>query len=340
MTISLKTHKILWSRSGGKCAICKNDLVIDPADLNDDPSIVGDEAHIVARSESFTRGDYDALSPEERDGYSNLILLCKTHHKQVDDQPATYTVEKLREIKAQHETIVKQQWTPEERMEQRDELIYASYVDEWASKADLDSWRNTCSWLSADTPALPKLWYDNQKQFLIWIIGRIWPNRHRLLEAAFFNYQAVLQDLLNVFDQYIDNDRGDDRIIYTEKFYKIREWDEERYARLGRQYDEHVNLVNDLFFELTRAANYICDRVRETVFDGYRIKEGALLIERQNVGYELKTVRARVEYRGDERSETPYPGLTEFKKVRYSTRDYALDPNDPEPPIPQNYEDV
>ena len=69
MTVSLKTHKILWARSGGKCAICKNDLVIDPTDLNDDPSIVGDEAHIIARSESFTRGDYDSLSPEKRDHY-------------------------------------------------------------------------------------------------------------------------------------------------------------------------------------------------------------------------------------------------------------------------------
>ena len=95
MAISLKTHKILWAHSGGKCAICKNDLVINPTDLNDDPSIVGDEAHIIARSASFTRGDYDSLSPEELDHYSNLILLCKTHHKQVDDQPGEYTVEKF-----------------------------------------------------------------------------------------------------------------------------------------------------------------------------------------------------------------------------------------------------
>jgi hypothetical protein len=340
MAISLKTHKILWARSGGKCAICKNDLVIGPTDSNDDPSIVGDEAHIIARSESFTRGDYDALSPDERDHYSNLILLCKTHHKQVDDQPAAYTVEKLREIKAQHETMVRERWTSEERMQQRDELIYASYVDEWASKADLDNWRNTCSWLSADTPALPKTWYDKQKEFLTWIIGRIWPGRYPLLEAALYNYKAVLQDLLNVFDQHIDDDRDGDHIIYTEKFYKIREWNEKKYAQLAQQYDEHVNLVNDLFFELTRAANYICDRVRQSIFDGYRLKEGALLIERHNVGFELKTVRIRVEYRGDERTEVPYPGLDEFKKVRYLTRDCALDRQDPEPPIFAKGEDT
>ncbi len=340
MTVSLKTHKILWARSGGKCAICKNDLVIDPTDLNDDPSIVGDEAHIIARSESFTRGDYDSLSPEKRDHYSNLILLCKTHHKQIDDQPATFTVDKLREIKAQHEAEVKKHWTDEEKRKQQDEIIYASYIDEWAKKSDLDNWRDVCSWLSADTPTLPNAWYENQKEFLVWIIGRIWPQRFPLLEKALFNYKAVLQDFLNVFDQHIDYDKEDERFIRTKKFYKIREWNEERYAKLGKQYDTHVNLVNDLFFELTRAANFVCDRVRESIFHGYRLKEGALLIERHNVGFELKTVRVRVEYKDEERTDMPYPGLKEFKKVRYSTRDYALDPNDPELPDFEEDEDA
>ena len=94
-----------------------------------------------------------------------------------------------------------------------------------------------------------------------------------------------------------------------------------------------MRLVSDLFFELTRAANLICDKVRETIFRGYRLKEGAVLIERHSVGYELKTVRARLEYRGDERITHPYPGLKEFKTIRNS-RDYALDPNDPPEPVP------
>ena len=72
--------------------------------------------------------------------------------------------------------------------------------------------------------------------------------------------------------------------------------------------------------------------MRETIFDGYRLEEGALLIERHSVGFEMKTVRVRVEYRDEERSVTPYPGLGEFKKVRYLTRDYALAQNDPELP--------
>ena len=146
------------------------------------------------------------------------------------------------------------------------------------------------------------------------------------------NYKAVLQDFLNVFDRHVEYDRDEGEFIRTKKFYQINEWNPERYERLSKQYNEHENLVNDLFFELTRAANYVCDRVRETIFDGYRLVEGAILMERNDVGFDLKTVRLRLEYRGDERTERPYPRLKEFKKVRYTTRDYALDPGDPELP--------
>jgi hypothetical protein len=332
MGIALKTHKILWARSGNMCAICKNELIIDSLNQNDDPSIVGDEAHIIARQETFTRGDYDTLTPEQRDHYSNLILLCKIHHKQIDDQPVHYTVERLREIKSTHEREVKATRSEADEKRQQDDIIYSGYIDEWERRTDLDNWRNTCSWLSADTPTLPKNWYNGQKEFIIWIIGRIWPHRYTGLENALHNYKAVLQDFLNVFDKHIDYDREGTEFLRTCKFYKIREYDEERFERLLDQYNSHICLVNDLFFELTRAANYVCDRVRESLFSGYRIQEGALLIERHMVGFDLRTVHARVEYRGDERTELPYPGLKTFKEVRYTTRDYALDPGEPEPP--------
>ncbi|MFZ0545729.1 MAG: HNH endonuclease [Candidatus Promineifilaceae bacterium] len=330
MGISLKTHKILWGRSGNRCAICQNKLIVDSDDPNDDPSIVGDEAHIIARKPTFTRGDYESLTPEERDHYSNLILLCKVHHKQIDDQPAYYTVERLREIKALHEDEVAAEQSEEIEKKQRDDIIYAGYVDRWAQLADLDDWQNISSWLSADTPTFPKRWYENQKRFLNWIIGRIWPRRYPALESAFLNYKAILQDLLKVFDSHSAGESYNRGYLRTEKFYKIREFDEEKYHRLLNEYEAHVSLVNDLFFELTRAANYICDRVRDTIFDGYRLVEGAVLIERYNVGYALETVIARPEYHGDERTECPYPGLRDFKEIRYTTRDYALDPIPPQ----------
>jgi hypothetical protein len=39
---------------------------------------------------------------EERDQYDNLILLCRNHHGEIDEQPVTFPVERLAAIKAEH----------------------------------------------------------------------------------------------------------------------------------------------------------------------------------------------------------------------------------------------
>ena len=126
MAISLKTIKLLWGRAGNRCVICRRELSIDPLAAGDDESIIGDMAHIIARKEGFTRGDYDALSEQQRDSYTNLILLCKVHHKQIDDQPEHYTVERLRQTKAEHEEWVRNQLSPEDLQRQRDDELYAT----------------------------------------------------------------------------------------------------------------------------------------------------------------------------------------------------------------------
>ena len=75
MSISLKTHKMLWGRSGMMCAFpdCKKELVSDESET-DDPSLIGEEAHIVGKTENSPRGKSD-LPSEQRDKFDNLILL-------------------------------------------------------------------------------------------------------------------------------------------------------------------------------------------------------------------------------------------------------------------------
>jgi len=104
MGISDKTRKILWARSGNQCAICKDELVID-ATGQDDDSVVAEESHIISGRERGPR--YDSSFPKEKlDSYENLILLCRTHHKMVDDQEDTYTADILRQMKSNHEVAV------------------------------------------------------------------------------------------------------------------------------------------------------------------------------------------------------------------------------------------
>lgn len=98
MAITDRTRKILWVKAGGRCSICQVQIATDATD-SDDPSVFGEEAHIVGQSPKGPR----AGSVKDVDSYANLILLCRKHHKQVDDQVGYYTVERLKEIKRQHE---------------------------------------------------------------------------------------------------------------------------------------------------------------------------------------------------------------------------------------------
>lgn len=104
MAITDKTRKILWGKSGNKCAICKQELVRED-NFQSNYSIIGEECHIISGKKNGPR--YDPSFPVEKlDSYENLILLCASDHKMIDDFSEIYTVEKLRQIKEQHEKWV------------------------------------------------------------------------------------------------------------------------------------------------------------------------------------------------------------------------------------------
>lgn len=111
MPVSEQTRKILWVTAGGRCSICRVLLATGGTDT-DDPSVFGQEAHIVARSPGGPRAGQVA-GP---DSYENLILLCSKDHKRVDDQVGYFTVERLKAIKLAHEIWVK---TQDEHVEYR-----------------------------------------------------------------------------------------------------------------------------------------------------------------------------------------------------------------------------
>jgi len=318
MGIELKTAKMLWGRAAQRCSICKQELIEDATET-DDESIVGDMCHIVGRHPNGPRGE-SPLPEASRDKYGNLILLCKVHHKIVDDQPNAYTVAELQELKADHESWVRESLSTYDPQKQRDEETYAGYIDRWAQMSDLDHWMDWSFGIFADGQPALRICQDKALSDLgLWLLSRIWSGRYPPLEAAFDNYRQVLDDFLALFHQYAEDLRDDGEELTTRKFYKIPQWDPVRYHRLTAQYDFHTDLVCDLFLELTRAANYVCDKVREFIQPSYRVKQGALLI-REGLGMDLKTTIYRIEYEETERTLHPYPGLKVFREIR-TTRD-------------------
>lgn len=107
MAITDKTRKLLWGRSGNRCAFCKNLLIVE-ATAHDEESVIAEECHIISSQHGGPR--FDSSYPmEKHDLYENMILLCRIHHKMIDDQSETFTSDILRQIKSKHEEWVTKQ---------------------------------------------------------------------------------------------------------------------------------------------------------------------------------------------------------------------------------------
>jgi Predicted restriction endonuclease len=104
MAITDKNRKTLWARSGNRCAMCRTELVAERNE-HDRNLNIGDECHIVSEQPKGPR--HDSKYEKDFDDYENLILLCKNHHKTIDELWETYTVDLLKTIKINHENWIK-----------------------------------------------------------------------------------------------------------------------------------------------------------------------------------------------------------------------------------------
>jgi hypothetical protein len=327
MAISPQTRKKLWARSGSRCALCRRQLIESSEHPNDDETIIGDECHIVARSPGFARGETELASPEELDDYSNLILLCKVDHKRVDDQPAQYTVAELERIKKSHECDVERALsTLSQPMDLRGD-VYRLAVEQWIAASGLDQWLDLSRWVATSQPAVPAEWFEKQRKIQLWLLGRVWSGRHKGLEVALENYRRVLDDFLTEFERRSSEDDRQPDMLVTRQFYKLGEWDPPRYHRLLDVYRRHVALVNNLFLELSRAANLVCDHVRASLDPQFRVAEGAVLVEPRVIPMEQELRTLNLSYRTVEHSEVPYPGLERFSRLKPRERDFVVLPD-------------
>ncbi len=74
--------------------------------------ITGQMAHIVAHSKNGPRLDPN-YAAATLDGYDNLLLLCPSHHTEVDTDAEQWPVERLRRAKRKHEEWVRSALAPQ-----------------------------------------------------------------------------------------------------------------------------------------------------------------------------------------------------------------------------------
>ena len=329
MNLSLKTQKMLWGRAAGRCSYpsCRMEVVSDESEAST-LTLIGENCHIVSAKDGGPRSDI-SVPPDQINSYDNLILMCRNHHKIIDDSEngeRDYPVQKLQEMKREHEAWVRNQLELDID-KQKDEEDYAQIVDEWGKKCSIEDWLNwTGAILFAGQPRMSNDLSDRLLDARSWLLSRVWPRRYLSLEAAFENFRLVLEDFHRLFLHHAEP-CGD--TLLTKKFYQIKEWDKELNQLLFQKYEYHVHLVGDLVLELTRAANLICDEIRKNLMYGYLREEGRLMVESGPDivesgphGPDVIVKKFVVQYSKNEtKNGLLYSDLEKFRKNR-STRDF------------------
>lgn len=109
--------KLLWGKGQGRCAVCKENLI--KSSQAGKEFQVGEMAHIEGENPGSARYNPD-MTDDQRAAYENLILLCPTHHAEIDKDQHQYPVEKLKQIKTDHE-----KWVEDSLRSQLPEITFA-----------------------------------------------------------------------------------------------------------------------------------------------------------------------------------------------------------------------
>ena len=200
-SISVRTRKRLWMRSGARCAFhgCGEGLV-EPIEGTDEETIVGIECHIVSREDSpaIARSESSLSSAEreefaslidDRHGYSNLILMCPRHSLVIDDPRAGFDVARVVQLKKAHEAAMEA--TRSEAQRRADDLVlrYAAIVDGWQQRVGLDEWQMRYGDVFGDGhPRMNKEHLRELSDTRRWMFARVWPGTEAALEQAFENF--------------------------------------------------------------------------------------------------------------------------------------------------------
>ncbi|MEE4140936.1 HNH endonuclease signature motif containing protein [Pseudomonas viridiflava] len=100
MAVKPKAFKELYAKAAGRCAMCSGfesvfkDKICE-VEINN--KNISEAAHVIAQSKKGPRAEEGYTG--DIDGYDNLILLCPTHHKAVDDNPENFPSNWLRNKK-------------------------------------------------------------------------------------------------------------------------------------------------------------------------------------------------------------------------------------------------
>lgn len=99
----------LWSKCAGRCEMCNK--LLYKSDLSQNSVNLGQFAHVIGHSDLAARADKN-IAREFRDSIENIMLLCHSCHKDIDDNAVLYPADVLFAIKKDFEDKIEAQTTP------------------------------------------------------------------------------------------------------------------------------------------------------------------------------------------------------------------------------------
>jgi len=273
MTIKQKDIKILWGRSGNRCAICKIFLTQDASSVTASFTL-GEQAHIVGDKPGSARSE-SLLTSEQRDSYHNLILLCPTHHAEIDSNVSDWPVERLHQIKSEHEL-----WVSEKLDESTDHVkiakqaIIESIVDSAVTLCDFENWQAWTSGALSTDPQWDKQHLDMIRSFRRKILSTIWLDEFEELKRSATTLAVLLELAVN---KYLEHANLEGNRYYSFRFYKAVSYNP-NYDRDVALYEAWLEECHSLIYQSTKAANWFADTVRRDVNPMFFAEKGKFLI--------------------------------------------------------------
>ncbi|AYR19467.1 HNH endonuclease [Alcaligenes faecalis] len=273
MAIKGKDIKILWGRSGNRCAICRTQLTQDAAAVSATFTL-GEQAHIVGEKDNAARGE-SPLSPEERDSYHNLILLCPNHHTEIDKNEADWPVERLHLAKSKHEL-----WVTETLSETIDHVKLAhqatvsAVIDSAVEYCDLEKWQAWTSHAFSPTQQWPKERPDAIWKFRQKVIAAIWPPGYDELKRATVSFSILIH---LAAQKFLEHSEQSGHIYVADRFYKRPAFNP-NYDEQFNEFEEWQSRCYKLLKDATKAANWFADVVRRDINPMFFATHGKFLI--------------------------------------------------------------
>lgn len=273
MAIKGKDIKILWGRSGNRCALCRTQLTQDAAAVSATFTL-GEQAHIVGDKDDAARGT-SPLSPEERDSYHNLILLCPNHHTEIDKNEADWPVERLHLTKSKHEL-----WVTETLSETIDHVKLAhqatvsAIIDSAVEYCDLEKWQGWTSFALSPNQRWPKERPDAIWEFRQKVIAAIWPPGYEELKRATVSFSILIH---LAAQEFMEHSEQSGNIYMADRFYKRPAFNPNYDKQLG-EFEDWQSRCYKLLKDATKAANWFADVVRRDINPMFFATQGKFLI--------------------------------------------------------------